>query len=104
MINKKFKIALVLNYNMASNEFQRSYVENFLFRESEAKLFVFKKDRNNPISIRDHIMNVKSFLAMLGLNEESRPKLEIFSKYFDQDILKEIKCDPEYDKSKETTE
>ena len=67
---------------MASNEFQRSYVENFLFRESEAKLFVFRKDRNNPISIRDHIMNVKSFLAMLGLNKESKTKLEIFYKYW----------------------
>ena len=89
---------------MASYDFQKSYVENFLFREAEAKLFVFKKNKNNPISIMNHIMNVKIFLNMLGLNEESKPKLEIFSKYFDEDIVKDVKCEPGYDNSKETTE
>ena len=89
---------------MASYDFQKSYVENFLFRDAEAKLFVFKKDKNNSISIRDHIMNVKNFLNMLGLNEESNPKLKIFSKFFDEDILKEVKCEPGYDNSKAITE
>ena len=41
---------------------------------------------------------------MLRLNEESKSKLEIFSKYFDEDILKEVKCESGYDNSKETTE
>ena len=71
----------------------------------ENKLFIFKKDRNNPLSIQDHIKNVKTFIDMLGLSpEEQKTRLEIFCKYFDEEIMLEVKCEPGYEHDKASLE
>lgn len=83
---------------MASIEYQKNLIGKFIFKEKEAKLFIFKKGRDNPVCIRTHIKNVKSFIDMFNLQEtDNQMKIEIFSKYFDEDIIREAKCEPSYE-------
>ena len=83
---------------MASYEFEKNLLWKFLFKEKETKLFVFRKDQNNPTEIRAHIKNIKSFIEIFGIKESDwQMKMEIFSKYFDEDIIREVKCDPGYE-------
>jgi len=89
---------------MASQE-QYAILQKFLFKEREAKLFVFKKNRENPTTIKEHLIAVKEFVKLFdnsGITESERTA--IFLKYFDEDLLTEIRCDPKFDESKQTME
>lgn len=85
---------------MASNE-QKLFLQKFMFKEKEAKLFRFKKDNENPVNIREHLKNVKEFLNLFeACNITTEERIAIFSKYFDETLMKEIKCDPNFDSAK----
>lgn len=63
------------------------------------KFIHIKKDRNNPVAIEKHIKNVKAFIVMLAFGDlENTIKLSIFLKYFYEEIIKEVKFEPGYDK------
>ena len=82
---------------MASNELKKNLVEKFLFKEKEDKLFVFGRDRTNPVPIREHIQNVKSFLKIFTEEDVDKQLLvAMFLRYFDDNLINEIKCEPGY--------
>ena len=79
---------------MASREVKNMFAEKFLFKEIESKLFIYKKNKENPCSINSHIANIKEFMQLFDscwTNKSER--LSLFWKYFDEDIAKEIKSD-----------
>lgn len=38
-------------------------------KECESKLFMFKKDRNNPDPIKEHITNIKAYIVMFTVKD-----------------------------------
>ena len=83
---------------MATRAEKNSFMEEFLFKEKEGKLFVFKKHSPNQTKIREHVKNVFEFIKLFTFGEnEKKDELQLFQKYFDDEINKEIKSNPSYD-------
>ena len=57
-----------------------------------------KKHSANQTKIREHVKNVLEFIKLFTFGEnEKKDELQLFQKYFDDEINKEIKSDPSYD-------
>lgn len=84
-------------------EISKDIIAEYLFKETEAKLYVFKKDRTNPTTIAQHCSNIIDFIKLFNFGDSNeKMKINIFQKFFEEDILKEIKCDPDYNEDQLT--
>ena len=80
---------------MASRAGKNNFLDEFLFREKETKLFVYKKHSASSTAIKEHVRSVQEFVKLFTFGEnERKEELQLFQKYFDEEINKEIQSDP----------
>ena len=90
---------------MASRAGKNNFLDEFLFREKETKLFVYKKHSASSTAIKEHVRNVQEFVKLFTFGEnERKEELQLFQKYFDEEINKEIQSDPSYNHESENIE